>query len=644
MINDHIVQFNVKDESIVDPVESFVDPSLALIMPYFSQKGIDNKIIEFTSSSLWKNAVGEDVTSVKTYGHNGLVAESCLAGGGRLLGCRLMPSNAKYASLIISVAARNAQVDLYERDPETNLFKLDASGDKIVIAGGPVDGKELKVIVTAGVVGGDNNNVSTLPATDGDVNTEAWTVYPIYFFSYKGRGVCGNDNGISIMRDTDRDDSAVDGRRYTMTWSGKSSTGISVALHSDEIMFSTNPAAVLSVGSTVSEDLAQVFPTTLPFEFEEYEENYEALLKTLDPFFDESLENLDIFTGVDTNGVEYDKVLMNKTETVDLENTVQYMTGGTDGSLGLGETVVIDTVDTVVDAAHITATRIDLLKSFYNCDIDQDILDTRIIDGGIMLDAFMPTEVKKVMLGSIPVYRPDIAVIVDTGLVKTVKESLTTAKDLAGSVPGTGGYMCLIAIHPANTTNRGKNLVTSPCYEIAYGLTSTYVSKGKFAIYAGWENGLWKVSKPTFTARITKGDTELGPLKKAGVLFARILDKTGRTCWMSDLNLYHSDYSSLKSFRNIMVLGNARRTVSNILVKRAFDDVTAVESMRKTKADLDEVFTDDLYPSSITVETKVYQTKRDIANKTASVDLVIYYPEIKEGFMVTVISRRESQA
>ena len=252
--HDSFVQTTLEDNSIVTPSPTPTPTGFSFLQPLFSHKGIDNVIQRFDSVGAFEREYGSDICSVKKYGHGGLIAREILSGGGVVDGCRLMPTDAVKASLILCIAIGTLGVKKTIRIV-TKPYKFDDS---------------LDANLNPYMIDNSGTKITAVPVVDLTATApQYFNVYPLIASYAKGSGSYGNDIGLEIKLDTSREGKNKDGRRYSI----KCYDGTTILGDAFEfISASFNPAAVTTPSSTT--------PDSYDVVFDRYSQTFELPVKS----------------------------------------------------------------------------------------------------------------------------------------------------------------------------------------------------------------------------------------------------------------------------------------------------------------------------------------------------------------------------
>ena len=667
---------------------------LPSINPVFSSDGRDNILVEEKDKSEVYDKFGDDFGDFKLYGQQNLNALHTISGGGAAYLCRLMPSDSIRSSLIIKVGVKAVtDIPLYKRDAYGE-YVLDDDGNKIrltatqsvqeevVGADGSTTTQTVEKKVDASVSGikiklfaesvsAENiskySNLERVSELFDAVKVDAesgYTIYPLMFLAYYGRGVCGNNYGVYIENDLARDDKTDDGRRYQLYLAKKMATGSTILDSCNGLGFSFNPDALVTMYGTTVESLKTVYSNydsdnnERPVQVFPYEDVYSQLTAQLDTLlsadttvttgFDadykfrkpDSGEDLDFINGLAKDGYSYDTIEIDSTG-VKLSN-INYLQGGSDGSFGtLTGTKLSDAKDA-------------LLTSFFNCDVDTaHIMDVLQCDGAIIYDANYSMAIKKAMANMVK-YRRDVTIVYDCKETESLTEAVAVAQAVQELVPTTKGENFAIIPHFGITVDRSVNVRVSGTYEMAYGLAKLYKTT-PFGIYAGKpsDQGCVRTMKFDWVVEEGKPRGYNEKLAKTNRLYYAIdLGKavstlaegnlTGRNVYFyANSNLYNTKLSKLSEFRNGLLTNDIRRMMKLVLVKYTFDTNGAESSIEGATEELTKLFS-TRYPSNVIISLSLYQTSRDAILNQATCEATVTFPDIFETWNCKIIAARNS--
>ena len=668
---------------------------LPSLHPVFTSDGKDNVISEENSLNTVLNKYGDDFADINQYGQQNLNAEQVLLAGGTTYLCRLLPDDAKPAHIVVKFAVKSAEnIPLYKRNGY-GQFILDDDGNKIPVkatstttqtvvnpetgeeeeveAGTEIDAKttgiEIKVIVESA----DNETWERYPSASRlsshykaiGTDNDGFKVFPMFFMNYYANGKAGNDYGLRIINDFQRDEKVNDGRRYQMFLVKKTSNGVETLSIGNGLSFSFNPNATISKTINVIEGLQSVYQNyegtvEKQIHMDFYYENYAKLIKEIgdilnqeqmvtpgiDPDYvirkPETIEDFDFINGMAKDGESFDNVIVNA-ESANLGN-YQYFKGGSDGEF-----------ETVTDEEDLQNKRSILLKRFFDGEVDQKtFLNVLKCDAGIIYDANYPMDVKKAMAGVVK-WRRDMCVVFDTGFTNNLQESVALAKQINGFIGADGSENFAIVPHAGITVDRTINVRVTGTYEMAYGLTRLY-RLAPFSVYAGQQNGDAGCVRKTIFDWVIEQTKPIGyeeKLAKQNKLYwATDLGKalsnvangnyTGRNVYFySNANQYVEPTSKVAEFRNSILINDIRRILKLVLVKYTFDVTGAESAIEKATTELTNKFS-SRYPSNVEIVLNLYQTDRDKLLNLATCEVAVNFPDIFESWTGIIIADRQA--
>ena len=529
------------------------------------------------------------------------------------------------------------------------------AADGVVVANTPFEGK-IKVIVKSvpydHTVPFDTNFAVSKKTIDGVV----YTRHPLFSIDVGGRGSYGNDIGFKFYADPERNGKkTTDGCRYVVDFVEKQQSGAVIRIgHSHDVISAAfNENAVAIPGTDIVDAFDSVFDAyarayKLPVSQKYSPENYATLiakLKTIEPSVD--YNKTDILSVVSAK-LEYEFVLSNGT--VASKYVIDATTGkyskALDGSWNLSGFNVGDVTYYPSNGSDGSLNDVGvkdaLLIKFFRGEVDESLFDPRLVDAGILLDAWYSAEVKKVIGGYFGAeVRDDIYTFLDVGPgPTTLTEAVAASKMVAQYISHPYGSVS-INIHNGKTTNRSRNFRTSGNYELASAIPSLYLTRGSFTTLAGVISGRVRNMVFDFFPKVVKDDIQISPLREANLLFAMKLDKSGAFYWMSDDSHYVADYSVLNSATNLIFAGEVIRTFKRVLVRYSFHPENAAGAIPEATAELKSTFAGSYFPAKMPVTFTIFQTRNDTINNTASVACSITYPDRVEAWKVTITANRQ---
>jgi hypothetical protein len=668
-----ISQISVVDRSIPETVyqPEALDTALSAVFPVFCSKGEDNVVTENKSASAITAKYGDDFASFPKWGQSNIMAMGLVRSMGRSFLCRLLPDDAKRAYVVFGVYVKeNAHIPQYERNDTVYTpdrtgvlsygvasYKLTQEREKILMkikSAAGVEAPDTEVSV-AGVeirlgtseLESSHFNAEGYPT---EYNAEPTTIgqekfFPLFAFSYYGRGKGGKSFGFNIVRNTGRDKALHDGRRYYMTCYEQLSTGGLSALYPEPFYFSFNPDAMFSPDSNVQEGLSAVYQNytdagvKVPMQIYVYDENYLQLANYLSSYKDssETIYDIDFINCLFKNGNPYGKIIK-AADSIDTTNSVITLDYGTDGSLDP------DNGATKEDIAQL---RKSLRIKFFKYEVDETLLDEKICDIDICPDCNYPPEVKKSMLSDFHTYRPDIKMLVDVGITSSYREAINVWTEYIPFIYTEAAYMVSVKAH--------SGTLNDPIFPSPYPVTYTYdylrgladnfaTSDGAFLMHAGSKRGKVKYFKPYWVAKKSFSNI-YGALGEVGLNYIERVDKKGNLMYGSECTQYMVGGSSkLTSDRNALIIGRAIRICHGVLINYKYDERNIDDTMTAAQRNLNEELTRSNLPTNVGVITTLYQTKEDELMENAHCDIAFRFPNYAKEFVVTIYALRPESA
>jgi hypothetical protein len=649
---------------------SALDTSLSAVFPVFCSKGRDNVITENKSTSVIMSRYGDDFDSFVKGGQANITAVGITRSMGRAFICRLLPDDAMRSYVVFGIYVKNIEaIQQYERNdivysPDRTAvlsfgiasYKLTEDEERI-----PVKVKETasdeapnQLVTLPGVelrIG-----TRTLENSDFDLdkyptnyNHEVQSIgseifYPLFSFSYYGKGRGGNSFGFNIVRDTGRDKALHDGRRYYMTCYEQLSTGGLSPIYPEPFYFSFNPDALFSPDSNIKEGLSDVYINTdeygedTPLQINVFNENYTTLVNALSPYKDESesVYDIDFINCLFKNGNPYGRITRSS-NTIDITNNVLTLEHGSDGSL---------------DPANGTQEQIETLKDslrikFFRYEVDELLLDEKVCDIDIAPDCNYPPDVKKSMLRDFHTYRPDIKMLMDVGITKSYREAINIWTEYIPFINTKYSYMVSADAH--------SGILTDPAIGSPYPVTYTYdylrsmadnfaTANGAFQMHAGSTRGRVKYFRPYWIAQKSLNNM-YEALEELGLNYVERIDKYRNLMYGSESTQYMvGGMSKLTSDRNSLVVGRAIRICHGVLINYKYDERHITDTMAAAEYQMNRELSRSNIPNTISITTVVYQTKEDRRTENAHCDIVFRFPDYAKKFHVTIYALRPDSA
>ena len=279
------------------------------------------------------------------------------------------------------------------------------------------------------------------------------------------------------------------------------------------------------------------------------------------------------------------------------------------------------------------------MVDFYSFKTDKRLIDERIVDCTVALDANYAVEVKKTMLSTLRKTRQDIVVFVDCGITTRQDKAVAFAKSLESSIDSKKGYTAIIVPQCGNTRNMTRSSRVTATYEIARGLPETYNRFNAFSVYAGYRKGDIRYMDFDWIPRKSLNNLEFSELKDKNLFYATQVDKNGRLAWMNEATQYSERYSKLRSIRNGLIIAATIKEASKILIKYVYDD-SGMDQVVETASGEITTRLNNLIPSTIGITVNIFQTERDKQTENASCEIIFEFPNVPESFSVTIRARR----
>jgi hypothetical protein len=664
-----ISSISVEDYSTppMEPAVTSLDTSLSAVFPVFCSKGEDNVITENKSASTIVSKYGDDFSSFKKWGQTNIAALGIVRSMGRAFICRLLPDDAMRSYVVFGVYTKEVSgIPQYERNDivyspdRTSVlsfgsasYKLTRDGERIPVkVKSTANAAELDTTVT---LSGVEIRIGTRDLEDADFDENKYptvynhevgvigeeTFYPLFAFSYYGRGKGGDSFGFNIVRDAGRDKALQDGRRYYMTCYERLSSGALSPIYPEPFYFSFNPDALLSPDSNVGEGLSTVYQNTtdagddVPLKIFVYDETYLKLINDLSQFKDnsESIYDIDFINCMFKNGNPYGRIIKSQ-NTIDITNSILTLSHGSDGSID---------PENGNSLSDIEAVKNELLIKFWRFEVDETLLDEKICDIDLAPDCNYSPDVKKAMLRDFHSYRPDVKMLMDVGLTKSYRESLNIWTEYVPFINTKWSFMV--------TANAHSGVLTDPSINSPYSVTYTYdyirsmadnfsTSEGAFRMHAGSTYGRVKYFRPYWIAQKSLSNM-VEALEEIGLNYIERIDKYKNLMYGFESSQYMiGGHSKLTSDRNALVIGRAIRICHGVLINYKYDDRHINDTKTAAQKHMNRELGRSSIPNTITMTTVVYQTKEDARTDNAHCDIVFRFPNYPKRFRITIYALR----
>lgn len=367
-------------------VETSTQNGTVLFQPFISDKGVDNKIVRYTSKSEFINANGNP--NFKKHGQSIYNIVNWLENGGQVLGIRLMPEDATLANTVLNIKTK---VD--------DVAQTISVYTEMVSIEDVVDTKTLmsKMVDTV-----------TFPATDSN----GFKSFPLFAFYTPGRGEYGNVYSIRMNYNYSERGT------YTLSLLSTDEKGIVRELEGPYVV-STNPDATNASGTSMFiKNVMDGYSKILNVHFNEAA--YDLLLAELTPYLPEGTlaEEIDFLFARDLELNEYEKIKLDdgRTNTKIEKFEGVRLAGGKDGSLAYRTPGRQNKIN-------------ELLNSLFTGVSNPEILNKRSLPIDVILDANYDKSVKKNMVNFVDTLRTDVMAFLDTGLSNNNTEAVINWKN-----------------------------------------------------------------------------------------------------------------------------------------------------------------------------------------------------------------------
>lgn len=651
----------VRDNSQRNEIKSITPAGYGAIQPFFGAKGPTNRFVKIQSGDLmaFETLFGkESVDNIDKYGYGGIIIEQILKGGGDVHVCRLSPDNAKAANFVFAVGVeKKADLPVYERisSDDEDSYKYDLNGDLI-----PKKDADGNVETTSGVYLSflQEEYIPNEGQTVGNWkdkfvrNTEPnITYYPILMGEINFDGDYSNNYRLKFELDLERDGETEDGRRFAINFmefvtdeNGTSSLkNINPDEDGDSFTFSFNPNAVFIPGGDSSESFNFLYKNDIVDVDSNYpvglRVNYKILKELLSELSNHTVDgdmyDIDFISGLNLNQKPYKRILLKETEPLFIK-----FVGGHGGSLETGIEIPnpADTSNNItVTQTIVDSTKTDLLKSFFNHDIDSNSIDSKIIPAAVSFDANWDIEVKKMMVSNFIRFRHDMTVYIDAGLEKDRDRALSIIREIRDYTDTYLGYKVRFVPHAGIATDRDILLTVPGTYEVARGKMALFAEKRLFSIYAGTTNGKLKYTTPFWISKTDKDGSDVRELKELSCKYVKQYGEDKKDlCFLSDATLFGNLSSKLRSERNSDIICDGIRIAQTLLIHYVFDERKTAVVQSESIEQFNKIIV-GRYGDNIEVEMLFSQSKRDLRRGKQRVHIFYKFPDIPNGFIVELI-------
>lgn len=661
----YVPNVTINDNSIAPTYYSTLPNGANFLYPIISSTGPSNVTKCIGDLASLYATYGSDVGDFKKFGQQNLNLVNTLRASGVAYVCRMMPSDASYATVMLQVhIAEDDNLPVYERDSDGN-FLVDENGDRIFSyvkndepeADGTyadvqevISGYRIKLVIL------NANGVKENPSSVVDENRVTWRVFNFLKFDCTSLGATGNNFGFRITNDSDRDtlikslDNSSDGRRYILDFVKVDEYG-NVDTYDTSYYFAWNIDAFYDTNNTISEDFNKVYKELDSGNFYEkkalnahfYQSNFVAIIDYLSQRFNDGGEDIDIdfITCTDYGGVAYESLVLDE-NSFDFRETYAYLTGGHDGSLEIGQEVPGSTGNTIVTEETRKNTIEELYKKFFRFEIDPWLIDSRIVHAAFLLDANFSLAVKQTILEYIPKYRTDIMIYMDCGLQESFIKAEAFARGIKSLYNATHPMMAIYPMCGTAVYEKEYHKVTQT-YELAYAIPRVWHRIGTYTPIVAYKYG--KTIRMVYDWIPAPGEErsarsaflnvvgnlglagENSPLTEGTDLPPRFLS-TEKTQFVNNT-------SKLKSINNCLVIGDVHRTMKVVLARHTYHRDGAETANSEALTELNSSF-QGRYPASANVEPYITRTAKNIIDEKSTAVATVTFAGSNEGFDIEI--------
>jgi hypothetical protein len=620
------IETNVYDLS--DIVEIAEGGGTALFQPYFSDKGLDNKVELLTSLSDFFTKKGKP--NFKKHGQAVYQVISWLQGGGRVFGMRLTAPNAYYSNSILNVKTKPIQTPSYQKDSDGKFLKdannnriplLDTNGDPVLIPGVSVK-LAVENIANLRNKSSFESQINGLPATDID----GFKNHRLLAFTAKGRGKYGDrysyQLNLNITYEQDYNYRLYDFIMYEKDEFGNLQT------MEQPYLVSTYPDAknisnMLFGIKQILDGYSQVFDVIYN------EDAYDLLLDDINEatkdingdYTISDIFSVDFLFGRDKESELYEAIVIDPTG-VDLSTYEGiFLAGGSDGLLDMSNSLAVRQL--AMENALIDA---------YTGLTDVSILDKKLLPFDVTLDANFSVAVKNAMSVFTKSLRKDHIGILDTNVQMSAAATLAWRKTTFQENDRTNAiFGQFYTTYDAYTS---RDITVTPTYDLAFRIPFSDARYGMHMPFVGPNRGILNNFK---SLGWTPSVQEKEDLYKARVNYIEQDYKNAR--YMTQLTS-QTKTSSLSDINNMRALFKMIRKVENIAENYYHEypnSVTLGNMSSNINRELME-FTESGQCSSCSAS--VYQTAYDKDLKTVRIKLDVTFNSVIERIIFDVIVKR----
>lgn len=454
------ITINDNTKNTVDVVSN---TGVVLFQPFFSEKGEDSKIIDFTEYETVKADYG--TPDINIYGQAYYHVLNWLEGGGVVKGIRLTAKDAKRAHNILMLDLTVSDTDVLKEGSESEYYKqVTAKYSVEYFSDGIAENNiDVKTIL---------KQHHTTIEKDGSSNITHIKV-PVLFAVCSGKGAYGKEYRYRFSANTNKD-KTYNYRNYNLDVL-QTTTSTPTKVKNGTVSVSLYPKAVNKNGKSDYVGDAMERATT-PIKVYAIEDSYYTITEVLLPIIQQQdattiASQIDFLTFKDKNqkAYTYVKVAEDSIDVTEMTGFNLGLVGGDDGAFAVSNPDRDDAMG-------------QRLKELFNGEIDSSINDRREHLPKVTLDANFPFEVKeKMMLWRNK--RDDHELILDCGIeyqtanLKNYMEATLTPDNRGIAVYGNN-------VQVFDKYN-GKYITVTPTYLFSIKLIEHFTNKGSNVPFAG---------------------------------------------------------------------------------------------------------------------------------------------------------------
>jgi len=433
--------------------EEIVGGSSTLFCPFFSERGIDNTLINIRRDC--ENGRYDFGTrNWKEHGQHIYNMYQWLDGRGDVFGIRLMPSDATYSNLVLNIKTRPVQVPVYEKNSDGE-FIVDLNNERIPVIDDS-DPLNPKAVTTNGVEIKHEmiylDRITRLDTIEERLDSlsehekydsEGYKNHYLAAFFVGGRGKYGNKVSVSMSLNK-LYEKTYDFRIYNISILEKTSEG-DVKLVDGPFEFSFFPESIaITRNSMYLENVISDYTNKIRCICSEsqYDDLIDDIMAATQDSggTDLSPNEIDFISAVDKNGNMYENIIINEdSSTLDYYEGIR-LQGGSDGSIDPkgshlrlddnGDPIKDGNGNYIYDAnttTYVRNTMDSLLLDAYRGIITPEVFNTFMYEFDVIMDANNSNPVKYQMC-QFAEEREDVFCYIDSGFQASVESTLRWRK------------------------------------------------------------------------------------------------------------------------------------------------------------------------------------------------------------------------